>query len=190
MELRILRYFLAVAEEGCFSRAAERLHVSQPALSQQIAAFENEIGARLFERSSRHLALTDKGSLLLGHARDLVELARRTEESLKANDADELSGTLVIGAGEVTAFGYLAEALTTLHRQHNIRDSTSASSPETAKTWPEASQAARSTLRSSLVRGAMRTTTMSSCRIRTIGGFFCVPTIRSRARKASVRRIS
>ena len=118
MELRILRYFLAVAEEGCFSRAAERLHVSQPALSQQIAAFENEIGARLFERSSRHLALTDKGRLLLGHARDLVELARRTEESLKANDADELSGTLVIGAGEVTAFGYLAEALTTLHRQH------------------------------------------------------------------------
>ena len=118
MELRILRYFLAVAEEGCFSRAAERLHVSQPALSQQIAAFENEIGARLFERSSRHLALTDKGSLLLGHARDLVELARRTEESPKANDADELSGTLVIGAGEVTAFGYLAEALTTLHRQH------------------------------------------------------------------------
>ena len=118
MELRILRYFLAVAEEGSFSRAAERLHVSQPALSQQLAAYENEIGSRLFDRTSRHLELTAKGRLLLARARDIVELATRTEECLKARESSGLSGTLVIGAGEVTAFGRLADAMTALKAAH------------------------------------------------------------------------
>lgn len=118
MELRILNYFLAVADEGSFSRAAERLHVSQPALSQQLAAYENEIGAKLFKRTSRHLELTEKGRLLLGRARDIIELATRTEASLKSTDTNELSGTLVIGAGEVTAFGRLAVAMTALREKH------------------------------------------------------------------------
>lgn len=118
MELRILNYFLAVADEGSFSRAAERLHVSQPALSQQLASYENEIGAKLFNRTSRHLELTEKGRLLLGRARDIVELATRTEASLKSTDTNELSGTLVIGAGEVTAFGRLAVAMTALREKH------------------------------------------------------------------------
>ena len=118
MELRILRYFLAVAEEGSFSRAAKRLHVSQPALSQQLAAYENEIGSRLFERTSRHLELTAKGRLLLARARDIVELATRTEESPQAREASGLSGTLVIGAGEVAAFGCLAAAPTALKAAH------------------------------------------------------------------------
>lgn len=118
MELRILNYFLAVADEGSFSRAADRLHVSQPALSQQLAAYENEIGAKLFNRTSRHLELTEKGRLLLGRARDIVELAKRTEASLKSTDTNELSGTLVIGAGEVTAFGRLAAAMTALREKH------------------------------------------------------------------------
>lgn len=118
MELRILRYFLAVAEERSFSRAAERLHVSQPALSQQLAAYESEIGAKLFVRSPKRIELTDKGCVLLRHARDIVELATRTEESLKADTDQELSGTIVIGAGEVTAFGRLAKAMKTLHEAH------------------------------------------------------------------------
>ena len=118
MELRILRYFLAVAEERSFSRAAERLHVSQPALSQQLAAYESEIGSQLFVRSPKRIELTDKGRVLLRHARDIVELATRTEESLKADTDQELSGTIVIGAGEVTAFGRLATAMKTLHEAH------------------------------------------------------------------------
>ena len=118
MELRILRYFLAVAEEQSFSRAAERLHISQPALSQQLGAYEDEIGAKLFVRSPKRIELTDKGRILLRHARDIVELATRTEESLKADTAEELSGTVVIGAGEVTAFGRLAKAMKTLHEAH------------------------------------------------------------------------
>ena len=118
MELRILRYFLAVAEEQSFSRAAERLHVSQPALSQQLGAYEEEIGSKLFVRSPKRIELTDKGRVLLRHARDIVELAARTEESLKSDADRELTGTVVIGAGEVTAFGRLAKAMTTLHEAH------------------------------------------------------------------------
>ena len=118
MELRILRYFLAVAEERSFSRAAERLHVSQPALSQQLAAYESEIGSKLFVRSSKRIELTEKGRVLLRHARDIVELATRTEESLKADTDKGLSGTIVIGAGEVTAFGRLAKAMKSLHEAH------------------------------------------------------------------------
>ena len=81
MEIRILRYFLAVAEEQSFSRAAERLHLSQPALSQQLGAYEDEIGARLFVRSPKRIELTDKGRMLLRRARDIVELAARTERA-------------------------------------------------------------------------------------------------------------
>ena len=118
MELRILRYFLAVAEEQSFSRAAERLHVSQPALSQQLGAYEDEIGAKLFVRSPKRIDLTEKGRVLIRHARDIVELAARTEESLRSSTPQELSGTLVIGAGEVTSFGRLAEAMTSLKADH------------------------------------------------------------------------
>jgi len=64
MDLRILRYFLAVAEEGNITRASERLHVSQPALSTQLAALEDELGQKLFERGARGIELTEKGIAL------------------------------------------------------------------------------------------------------------------------------
>ena len=116
MDLRILRYFLAVADEGNITRAAERLHVSQPALSTQLAALEDELGHKLLERGARGIALTEKGIALRQRADDLVDLAERVEAEIKASDTDEIVGTVSIGAGETPAFRFVARAANELHR--------------------------------------------------------------------------
>ena len=118
MDLRILRYFLAVAEDGNITRAATRLHVSQPALSTQLAALENELGQKLFERGARGIALTEKGVALKRRADDLVDLAERIESEIKSDDNGELAGTISIGAGETPAFRFVARAANELRRDN------------------------------------------------------------------------
>ena len=96
IELRHLRYFLAVAEELNFSRAADRLHIAQPALSAQIRALEAQLGCELFTRTTRKVELTPNGKLLLKEAREIVARTDRAVAKLQAASRGE-RGLLRIG---------------------------------------------------------------------------------------------
>jgi len=102
MELRQLNYFVAIAEEQSFTRAAERLWVAQPGLSTQIRRLESELGVRLFERRPRGVDLTDAGELFLERARKAVAaaaLARSTGDDLRAGRVGTIRLGIVTGAG-------------------------------------------------------------------------------------------
>ncbi|KWE89245.1 LysR substrate-binding domain-containing protein [Burkholderia territorii] len=115
MDLRHLRYFLAVAEEGHFGRAAERLNIVQPALSAQIRALEEELGATLFERTTRKVLLTDAGRLLVTEARHTLEQAERAKAVVQRAARGE-TGVVRIGfVGNAVATGRLSDDLIAFH---------------------------------------------------------------------------
>lgn len=99
MEIRVLRYFLAVAQERTISRAAAVLHLSQPTLSRQLSDLETELGVTLFDRGPREITLTPAGRYLQERARAITQLVDKTAENLQTPDPI-ISGTLDIGAGE------------------------------------------------------------------------------------------
>ncbi|PXB75559.1 LysR family transcriptional regulator, partial [Pseudomonas aeruginosa] len=96
LDLRRLRCFAAVAETLHFGRAAQRLHMAQPPLTRQISALEEELGFRLFDRSSRAVTLTAEGSLFLPYARALLDQLERTA-GFARKLAQGLAGHLTLG---------------------------------------------------------------------------------------------
>src|SRR3954451_12422770 len=96
MELRHIRYFVAVAEELHFRRAAERLHVAQPAVSEQIRKLEEELGVRLFDRTQHKVALTDAGAALLTEAHRVLRHAEAAQLAAR-NAVDRPGSELRIG---------------------------------------------------------------------------------------------
>ena len=110
MEIRTLKYFLAVAREENMTRAAEALHVTQPTLSKALKALEEELGKKLFTRHSFSIKLTDEGILLRNRAEDLVSMADRIEREFVSLD-DITGGDLYLGLAESYQIRYLARAI-------------------------------------------------------------------------------
>ena len=116
MELRVLRYFLAVAREENITKAAALLHLTQPTLSRQLMQLEEELGVQLFHRSRYHIVLTDEGMLLRRRAQELVELADKTAQEFLREP--ELRGEISIGSGDLEGMSVLAEQLASFQKLH------------------------------------------------------------------------
>lgn len=117
MELRVLNYFLAVAREENFTKAAEQLHLTQPTLSRQIAQLEEELGVKLLQRSNHSILLTREGMILKRRAQELLALADKTKADFLFRGGD-LEGTVSIGSGEFLATSYLTDCIATFRQCH------------------------------------------------------------------------
>ena len=119
MELRLLRYFLTIAKEQSFTKAAEQLHITQPTLSRQMAAFEENLGITLFIRNGKKISLTDEGILLKRRALEILNLEERTLEELKGKE-EVVGGTITIGCGEFAAVETLAKICKTYKEKYPL----------------------------------------------------------------------
>lgn len=117
MELRTLRYFLAVAREENMTEAANVLHVTQPTLSRQIADLERELGVGLFERTNRSCVLTGDGMRLRQRAEEILALVDQTESEMGDQELG-IAGNIRIGAGETQAMSYVLDTFAALRRDY------------------------------------------------------------------------
>lgn len=117
MELRVLNYFLMVAREENITKAAQLLHVTQPTLSRQLMQLENELGVKLFDRSSHSIILTSEGMLLKRRAQEMLNLAEKTRNELAQNE-ENLTGLISIGSGELQSMNELSDMISGFRRRH------------------------------------------------------------------------
>ena len=108
MDLRVLRYFLTVAKEQSFTKAAKQLHITQPTLSRQLAALEVDLGVELFDRSGHGITLTNEGLLLKRRALEMVDLEDKIISEFKGVDGI-IDGTINVGCGEFMAVEIFAQ---------------------------------------------------------------------------------
>lgn len=119
MELRVLNYFLAVAREENFTKAAAQLHVTQPTLSRQIAQLEEELGVELFVRSNHNIILTEDGMILKRRAQEILFLADKTKRDFLHKD-ENLEGVISIGSGEFLSTRCLTDCIAKFRKKHPL----------------------------------------------------------------------
>lgn len=119
MDIRILKYFLAVAREESITKAAETLHMTQPPLSRQLKELEEEIGKQLLIRGSKKVTLTEDGILLRKRAEEIVSLMEKTKTELLSSD-DNISGDIYMGSGETEAVYSIAKVAKNLQKAHPL----------------------------------------------------------------------
>ena len=117
MELRVLRYFLAVAREENITAAAESLHITQPTLSKQLMDLESELGTKLFERGKRKITLTEAGVYLRQRAQEIIDLSDKTIEAFEV-DQKTVAGDIYIGCGETQGMKDVIQTIKKINAQY------------------------------------------------------------------------
>lgn len=117
MDIKVLRYFLALVKEQSVTSAANYLHLTQPTLSRQLNELEEELGATLFIRGSRRITLTNEGMLLRKRAEEILELVHKTEAEFQV-PSNTTSGNVYIGGGETYIMGLMADIIKQLQTDY------------------------------------------------------------------------
>lgn len=117
MEIRVLRYFLTIAREGSITSAAEQLHITQPTLSRQIKDLEDELGQKLFHRSSHSMKLTQEGFIFRKRAEEIVAMVDKTSAEFLSMDKP-IAGDIYIGGGETLAVSLIADLISKLRTEY------------------------------------------------------------------------
>ncbi|MFD1418669.1 LysR family transcriptional regulator [Companilactobacillus keshanensis] len=117
MEIRVLRYFIAVAREENITRAAAKLNITQPTLSRQLKQLEEELGVKLFERNKHKVTLTNDGLLLRRRAQEIISLSEKTKNEVSHSN-EELSGEIAIGSGELRSVDTLSKMIKSFQELH------------------------------------------------------------------------
>ena len=117
MEIRVLRYFLAVVREESITKASEVLHITQPTLSRQLSQMEEEIGVKLFERGTRKIKLTNEGILLRRRAEEILQLVDKTEKELVEQEK-QVEGKISIGCGESASVQLLPKVIASFREKY------------------------------------------------------------------------
>lgn len=117
MEIRVLRYFLAVAREGSITRAANSLHLTQPTLTRQLQDLEHELKQKLFIRGKHQIILTPEGLILQKRAQEIIDMVEKTEAEFQSI-TDTISGDIYIGCGETDSMKYIAQIFKEIQEDH------------------------------------------------------------------------
>ena len=118
MEIRLLKYFLEAANELHITRAAERLHITQPSLSKLLGVLEHELGRKLYVRERYGIRLTNDGILFRKRAQEIVDLEEKTLAEFSAHDSQIITGTVYIGAGETEGVKHIGRVIRKIREEY------------------------------------------------------------------------